>query len=48
MGYALTRTDSMMRCVEAVASGLNSFGLTVDGEGAVGAMLKTLQAGNAP
>jgi alanine-glyoxylate transaminase/serine-glyoxylate transaminase/serine-pyruvate transaminase len=48
MGYALTRTDYLMRCVEAVAGGLASFGNAVDGEGAVGAMLKTLQSEPAP
>jgi len=46
MGYTLTRTDYLMRCVEAVAFGLASFGHSVDGEGAVGAMLATLQAGD--
>jgi len=44
MGYALTRTDFLMRCVEAVAGGLASFGIAADGEGAVRAMLETLQA----
>ena len=44
MGYALTRADFLMRCVEAVAAGLASFGLAVDAEGAVGALLKALQA----
>jgi alanine-glyoxylate transaminase/serine-glyoxylate transaminase/serine-pyruvate transaminase len=35
MGYALTRADYLMRCVEAVAGGLASFGAAeVDGEGA--------------
>jgi alanine-glyoxylate transaminase/serine-glyoxylate transaminase/serine-pyruvate transaminase len=43
MGYALTRTDYMMRCVEAVAGGLASFGTVVDAEGAVTAMLAALQ-----
>jgi alanine-glyoxylate transaminase/serine-glyoxylate transaminase/serine-pyruvate transaminase len=43
MGYALTRTDFLMRCVEAVASGLATFGHPADAEGAVGAMLKALQ-----
>jgi alanine-glyoxylate transaminase/serine-glyoxylate transaminase/serine-pyruvate transaminase len=46
MGYTLTRTDYLMRCVEAVAFGLASFGGTVDGEGAVGAMLASLQRGD--
>ena len=32
-----------MRCIEAVAGGLASFGLEVDGEGAVSAMLTSLQ-----
>jgi alanine-glyoxylate transaminase / serine-glyoxylate transaminase / serine-pyruvate transaminase len=43
MGYALTRTDFLMRCVEAVAGGLSSFGIAADGEGAVRAMLTALQ-----
>ncbi len=43
MGYTLTRVDYLMRCVEAVAFGLTSFGNAVDGEGAVGAMLASLQ-----
>jgi len=45
MGYALTRTDFLMRTVEAIAGALADFGLTVDGEGALGAMLATLQPG---
>ena len=45
MGYALTRTDYLMRCVEAVASGLVSFGHAADGEAAVSAMLTSLQDG---
>ena len=48
MGYALTRTDFLMRCVEAVAGGLSSFGMTVDGEGALRTMLRTLQDGVTP
>jgi len=48
MGYALTRTDFLMRSVEAVAGGLASFGSTVDAEGAVSAMLAVLQADAAP
>jgi len=48
MGYALTRTDFLMRCVDAVASGLAGFGTPVDVEGAVAAMLAELQAGVAP
>jgi alanine-glyoxylate transaminase / serine-glyoxylate transaminase / serine-pyruvate transaminase len=48
MGYALTRADYLMRCVEAVALGLESFGTKHDGERAVGAMLATLQAGGTP
>jgi alanine-glyoxylate transaminase/serine-glyoxylate transaminase/serine-pyruvate transaminase len=44
MGYALTRTDFLMRCVEALASGLSTFGVAADGEGAVRALLKTLQS----
>lgn len=47
MGYALTRTDFLMRCVEALASGLASFGRKVDGEGALRALLATLQTGAA-
>ena len=43
MGYALTRTDFLMRCVEAVAGGLGSFGLEVDADTAVQAMLRELQ-----
>jgi hypothetical protein len=45
MGYALTRTDFLMRCVEAIAGGLSSFGIAVDGEGALRGMLRTLQDG---
>jgi alanine-glyoxylate transaminase/serine-glyoxylate transaminase/serine-pyruvate transaminase len=45
MGYALTRTDYLMRCVEAVALGLGSFGAAVNREGAVTAMLASLQSG---
>jgi alanine-glyoxylate transaminase/serine-glyoxylate transaminase/serine-pyruvate transaminase len=45
MGYALTRTDFLMRCVEAVAGGLASFGTPVDVERAVTAMLNVLQDG---
>jgi alanine-glyoxylate transaminase/serine-glyoxylate transaminase/serine-pyruvate transaminase len=45
MGYALTRTDYLMRCVEAIASAVASFGHAVDGEGAVSAMLASLQGG---
>ncbi len=48
MGYALTRADYLMRTVEAIAGGLSSFGHEVDGEGAVSAMLATLQAETAP
>ena len=48
MGYALTRTDYLMRCVEAIASGLATFGHAADGEGAVRAMLASLQEGVAP
>ena len=44
MGYSLTRADFLMRCVEAVAGGLTSFGLAVDAEAAVAALLKALQA----
>ena len=43
MAYALTRTDFLMRCVEAVAGGLASFGTPVDAEGAVTALLAVLQ-----
>lgn len=45
MGYALTRTDILMRTVEAIASGLATFGHRADGEAAVTAMLHALQAG---
>jgi len=48
MGYALTRADFLMRCVEAVAGALASFGNDVDGEAAVSAMLTSLQSGVAP
>jgi alanine-glyoxylate transaminase/serine-glyoxylate transaminase/serine-pyruvate transaminase len=48
MGYALTRTDFLMRTVEAVAGGLASFGVAADAEGAVSALLKTLQVETAP
>jgi alanine-glyoxylate transaminase/serine-glyoxylate transaminase/serine-pyruvate transaminase len=48
MGYALTRTDFLMRCVESIAGGLASFGHEVDGEGAVSAMLTSLQGRVAP
>jgi alanine-glyoxylate transaminase/serine-glyoxylate transaminase/serine-pyruvate transaminase len=48
MGYALTRTDFLMRTVEAIASGLASFGGPVDGEGAISAMLEALQVGITP
>ena len=48
MGYALTRTDFLMRCVEAVAGGLASFGQEVDGEGAISAMLMSLQRDGVP
>jgi len=43
MGFSLTRTDYLMRCVEAVALGLASFGPTVGAEAAVAAMLASLQ-----
>lgn len=45
MGYTLTRTDYLMRCVEAVAFGLAGFGHPADGERAIGAMLASYQAG---
>lgn len=48
MGYALTRTDLLMRCVEAVAGGLASFGAAVDAQGAVVAMLASLQDTSTP
>jgi alanine-glyoxylate transaminase / serine-glyoxylate transaminase / serine-pyruvate transaminase len=44
MGYALTRTDFLMRTVEAIASALRTFGLASDTEDAVTAMLAELQA----
>lgn len=45
MGYAITRTDMLMRTVEAVAAALATFGIEADGEGAVAALLGTLQSG---
>jgi alanine-glyoxylate transaminase/serine-glyoxylate transaminase/serine-pyruvate transaminase len=44
MGYTLTRTDQMMRTVEAVAGALASFGHTASAETANAAMLRELQA----
>ncbi len=44
MGYALTRTDYLMRCVEAIASALASYGLAVDGDAAMSTMLGALQS----
>ena len=44
MGYALTRTDFLMRTVEAIASALRTFGLAADTEDAVTSMLTELQA----
>ncbi len=46
MGYALTRTDYLMRCVEAIGGALNASGHPVDTEGAVSAMLASLQGGD--
>jgi alanine-glyoxylate transaminase / serine-glyoxylate transaminase / serine-pyruvate transaminase len=43
MGYALTRTDYLMRTVEAVAGALDASGHTVDAATATAAMLKELQ-----
>ncbi len=43
MGYAVTRTDMLMRTVEAVGGGVASFGAAVDEAGAVSAMLRMLQ-----
>jgi alanine-glyoxylate transaminase/serine-glyoxylate transaminase/serine-pyruvate transaminase len=48
MGYALTRADYLMRCVEAVAGALASFGVDAGGEVAVRDMLASLQADGAP
>jgi len=48
MGYALTRTDLLMRCVAAVAGGLSSFGTAADEAGALNALLAALGAGVAP
>jgi alanine-glyoxylate transaminase/serine-glyoxylate transaminase/serine-pyruvate transaminase len=47
MGYALTRTDFLMRTVEAIASALRTFGVAADTEAAVTAMLTELQSGSA-
>jgi alanine-glyoxylate transaminase/serine-glyoxylate transaminase/serine-pyruvate transaminase len=43
MGYALTRTDYLMRTLEAVAGALESFGHASDAGGATAAMLRELQ-----
>lgn len=43
MGYALTRTDYLMRTVEAVAGALDASGHAADAAGATTAMLKELQ-----
>ena len=43
MGYALTRTDMMMRTVEAIAGALDSLGHPADGAKAVEAMLSEMQ-----
>jgi alanine-glyoxylate transaminase/serine-glyoxylate transaminase/serine-pyruvate transaminase len=43
MGYALTRTDYLMRTVEALAGALESFGHAADAAGATTAMLEELQ-----
>jgi len=44
MGYTLTRTDQMMRTVEAIADALASFGHTAHADTANAAMLRELQA----
>jgi alanine-glyoxylate transaminase/serine-glyoxylate transaminase/serine-pyruvate transaminase len=44
MGYALTRTDYLMRTVEAIGSALEASGHTVDAAAAAAAMLRELQA----
>jgi alanine-glyoxylate transaminase/serine-glyoxylate transaminase/serine-pyruvate transaminase len=44
MGYTLTRTDQMMRTVEAIAGALASFGHTANAETANAAMLREMQA----
>jgi hypothetical protein len=44
MGYAITRTDLLMRTVEAVAGGLAAMGHAVDAPAAVRAFLGALQA----
>ena len=44
MGYAITRTDLLMRTIEAVAGGLAAMGHAVDAPGAVRAFLGALQA----
>jgi alanine-glyoxylate transaminase/serine-glyoxylate transaminase/serine-pyruvate transaminase len=45
MGYALTRTDMLMRTIEAIGGALAASGHAVDTEGAVRGMLESLQAG---
>ena len=43
MGYTLTRTDQMMRAVEAIAGALASFGHTANADTANAAMLREMQ-----
>lgn len=43
MGYAITRTDLLMRTIEAVAGGLTDSGIAVDAAAAVRAFLAALQ-----
>jgi len=44
MGYAVTRTDYLMRTVEAIGGALEASGHSVDADAAAAAMLKELQA----
>ena len=44
MGYAITRTDLLMRTIEAIASGLAASGHAADASGAVRAFLAALQS----
>jgi alanine-glyoxylate transaminase/serine-glyoxylate transaminase/serine-pyruvate transaminase len=43
MGYAIGRTDLLMRTIEAIAAGLAASGVDADGPAAVRAFLQTLQ-----
>jgi len=44
MGYAITRTDLLMRTIEAVAGGLAASGVQADAASAVRAFLESLQS----